>query len=248
MKPVVVLKNRSPHDGHGLHGARSSRWRALLALALLAPAPSVGVLFGMVLLPNTAAGALIFGLSKVWLLALPLIWRLAVDRAPLSLSPVRRGGFGVGALTGLVISVVILAAYAAFGRRLIDPAVFVEKLRGVGLGAPGRYAVGALYWTGVNSVLEEYVWRWFCVRQCEKLLPRVPAVLCSALFFTVHHVLAMGVYMGGTAVALCALGVFTGGAVWSALYVRYRSIWPAYLSHALVDACIFILGAALLFG
>jgi uncharacterized protein len=46
---------------------------------------------------------------------------------------------------------------------------------------------------------------------------------------------------------LCCAGVFAGGVIWSALYLRYRSIWPGYLSHALADLAIFAIGASLLF-
>jgi membrane protease YdiL (CAAX protease family) len=42
--------------------------------------------------------------------------------------------------------------------------------------------------------------------------------------------------------------VFTGGAIWSWLYVRYRSIWPGYLSHAIVDVAVFAVGWWIIFG
>ena len=42
--------------------------------------------------------------------------------------------------------------------------------------------------------------------------------------------------------------LFAGGVAWSWLYVRYGSIWPGYLSHAIVDVAVFGTGAALLFG
>lgn len=32
------------------------------------------------------------------------------------------------------------------------------------------------------------------------------------------------------------------------MVIRYRSIWPGYVSHALVDMCIFGVGAHVLFG
>ena len=50
------------------------------------------------------------------------------------------------------------------------------------------------------------------------------------------------------AVAACSTGVFAGGVAWSCLYVRYGSVWPGYLSHAIVDVAVFGTGAALLFG
>jgi len=47
---------------------------------------------------------------------------------------------------------------------------------------------------------------------------------------------------------LGSVGVFLGGAIWSWLYLRYRSVWPCYLSHAIADAAIFIIGYRLIFG
>ena len=43
-------------------------------------------------------------------------------------------------------------------------------------------------------------------------------------------------------------GIFIGGTVWSGLYLRYRSIWPGYASHAIVDVAVFGIGWWVIFG
>jgi uncharacterized protein len=219
----------------------------MFALALLLPAPSVGVLCGMVLFPNSLLGTVLFGASKVWLFGLPAVWLKWVDRQPYSLSVPRHGGLAMGLFSGLAISAFILAAFLAFAGTFIDRGILIEKLRAIGLGSPAAFAGGAAYWILVNSVLEEYVWRWFCFEQFSRLMQPRPAALCAAAGFTLHHAVALSVYMNPAAVLLCSLGVFAGGAIWSLMYARYRSIWPGYLSHAIVDLCIFGLGAYLLF-
>ncbi len=227
---------------------RSTRIRALVALALLVPVPSLGVLCGMVFFPGSRTGAVLFALAKVWLLALPLLWHLGIDRERPSLSPARRGGFTVGVVSGILISLVILGAYRLAGGLLIDPALMRERLQAVGLSTPWRYGLGAAYWVLVNAVLEEYVWRWFVVRKCEALLAGRAAILCSAACFTLHHIIALRLYLSPEAVALCAAGIFTGGILWSWMVTRYRSIWPGYVSHAIVDIAVFGIGALILFG
>jgi hypothetical protein len=222
--------------------------RAVIALALLVPAPTLGVLAGMVWWPGTVLGGGLFAASKVWILVLPALWRVLVDRQALSWSPVRHGGFGAGLFTGLILAAVIVASYLLAGSTMLDTAGIVARIQGVGISAPAAYAAGAAYWTLVNSALEEYVWRWFCVTRLEALVRPVAAVILSAAFFTLHHVIALAILMSPLPAALCSCGVFLGGLTWSWLFRRYRSIWPGYLSHALADVAIFALGAGLLFG
>ncbi len=222
--------------------------KAILSLLLLIPAPSIGVFCGMVLFPNSALGTALFSFSKVWLLALPVAWYLFVDKGKFSLSPARKGGFGFGLLSGGVITAIILTAYFLVGGFFLDKSILIEKMNEIGLALPTRYIAGALYWICVNSILEEYVWRWFVVRQCESVFKPVAAIVASALFFMLHHIVAMKVYMGWDATLICSAGIFIGGALWSWMYVKYESIWPGYLSHAIVDMCIFGIGAIMIFG
>jgi membrane protease YdiL (CAAX protease family) len=227
--------------------SQSKRSRSLLALLLLVPVPSFGVLSAMILWPDSAIGSGIFAVCKLWLLLLPVVWLLAVDKKRPSLSIPRKGGFLFGLSTGIVISIVIAISFALFGSELIDPALFKEKMSEIGLDNRKHYLLGALYWITINSILEEYVWRWFVVTKSEAVFRKSLAVVFSALFFTLHHVIALSVYLGMTAVILCSLGVFIGGLTWSYTYSKYRSVWPCYLSHAIVDLCIFLIGASLLF-
>ena len=228
--------------------AETRKLTAVAALALLVPAPTIGVMAGMYLAPDSVVGIGLFAFLKLWILALPLVWRLVVDRERLSWSPVRKGGMGFGLALGLGISVLIVTGYLFFGRRLIDPAMMREMLKGVGLGSPAVYIGAATYWILVNSVLEEYVWRWFVVSRLRAFMPAAAAVVVSALAFTIHHIFAMSLYFDVIVVAAGAFGIFIGGAVWSWCYIRYESIWPGYLSHAVVDLAVFGIGYHILFG
>lgn len=221
---------------------------ALLALILLIPLPSLGVYFGMIALPNTSIGQGLFFLMKALLLIMPIFWTLVIDKQSLSLSKSQRGGFLISGIIGVVISIGIVGAYLLLGEFLMDPTLIQSKMLEVGLATPGAYIFGAAYWILINSVLEEYVWRWFVVKQSEKIIGSTGAILISAFGFTLHHVVAMQLYLNWAAVLLCSIGIFVGGSVWSWCYIRYRSIWPCYLSHAIVDLAIFGIGYQILFG
>lgn len=221
--------------------------KSLVALSLLVPIPVFGVFAGMILWPDTSLGNGIFSACKVWLFLFPVVWHICVDKRNFSLSPVRHGGYFFGIFTGVLISIAIFSVYGLFGHQLLEKSVMSEKLIAVGLGQPVLYIGVALYWILINSVLEEYVWRWFVVKKCECVVGRTGAVILSALCFTFHHILAMAVFMDGAVVVICSVGIFIGGVIWSYTYSKYRSIWPGYISHAIVDLAIFSIGASILF-
>jgi len=223
-------------------------WASALALAILLPAPSLGTWLGLSVLPGKPSGRVLFFIAKVWLVALPILWRLALERRSLSWSPPRRGGFAAGALLGLGISAAILGAYLTIGPSLLDPGAVRRMGAATGLGEWPVYVTGALYWITVNSVLEEMVWRWFVVERFEALGWGGWAGPASAAGFTAHHIVALRVYCDWPATLICSLGIFVGGAVWSALYRHTRSIWPGYVSHAIVDAAVFAIGWRLISG
>lgn len=226
----------------------ASKVRAALALVLLVPVPSLGTAASMFWWPGTALGTTVFLGSKIWVALLPAVWWLMVERGRWSWSPPRRGGFGWAIVSGLVVAAGIFAVYGvsqAVG--WIDPAVVADRAGQTGLSRPALYLAGALYWITLNSLMEEYVWRWFCFRQGELLLGSLGGVLISALAFTLHHIIALAGQFSWLMTGIGSVGVFCGGAIWSWLYLRYRSVWPCYVSHALVDIPIFIIGYWIIF-
>ena len=79
-------------------------------------------------------------------------------------------------------------------------------------------------------------------------MPAAAAVVASGLCFTIHHVLALRLQFDWNVTILASTGVFVGGTGWSWMYFKYRSIWPGYLSHAIVDVAVFGLGWVIIFG
>jgi membrane protease YdiL (CAAX protease family) len=218
-----------------------------VALLLLVPVPSIGTAAAMVLAPGPP-GQAIYAVCKGWLLALPLLWLLLVDRGRLSWSPPRQGGLVVGFVLGVLVAAIIGTAYFAAGGRLIDATQVRRAAEAKGLASPLLYLGMAAYLVLVNSLLEEYVWRWFVFRKCETIMPGGLAVFASALFFTIHHVIALRALFDWEITILGAVGVMSGAAIWSWCYRRYRSIWPGYISHAIVDIAVLAIGWRLIFG
>ncbi len=220
---------------------------ALAALLLLVPAPSVATWWAL-FAEKGPVGQVGFALLKIYVVALPAVWTVLVDRERLRFPRFQRAGMKVAISFALLSGAAILAVYFLFARSLVNVDAFRETLTAAGLESPTHFLVMAAYWTIGNSLVEEYIWRWFVVTRCEVLVPRAAAILLSALFFTAHHFVAGLAFLPMALTLLMCVGVFLGGAMWSWVYARYRNIWAAYLSHAIVDAVVFFVGYDLLFG
>lgn len=224
----------------------TDRGRALLALALLAPIPSLGVIAAMVVAPGPSGHA-VFLAGKLWLIAFPAIWHLTLDKGRPSWSPPRRGGLMAGAASGAVLAAAIVGGVAILGIDTVDPRPLRTAAGEMGLATPSAFLAAAAVWTVANSLIEEYVWRWFVLTRCEVLAGGAAAAALSAALFTAHHAIAVSRYLEPGLAVLASGGIFVGGVVWAGLYLRYRSIWPGWISHALADAAVFAVGWRLLF-
>lgn len=228
-------------------GFVEERRRALLALILVGMAPSVSVIisFGM---DGGTVSQVAYILSKIWMVALPLYWYLKIDGGTLSWSKPERGGYGMGIGLGLGMSALMIGAWLLLGK-WIDPDLLKDAVEPVGLLNKRLFFGGVVYWILVNSLLEEYVFRWFLVVKSESLVGTGnPAIILSALIFVAHHTFALAFFgFPWWANLLASVSLFVGGAVFSWLYVQYRSVWIPYIAHAICDVAVFSVAAILLF-
>ncbi len=188
------------------------------------------------------------GLGKVLQFGFPLFYvylvlkqRPRFPRRPLA-------GMGPSLLFGGLILIAMLALY----HLVLEPAGLFDdpgeeirkKIVGMGLSSSTAYLLFGAFYAAVHSLLEEYYWRWFVFRQLRERMSLGWSVLLSSLGFASHHVILLVVYFGARSIFtyLFIAGVAIGGAVWALIYNRYRSLIAPWLSHALVDLAIFLIG------
>ena len=223
------------------------RKRALIALLLVGLAPTVSIFISF----GTDGGIIsqiAYVLSKLWLVVVPLIWYLKIDKGQLSLSKPKQGGYSVAVGLGSGMSALILLTWFILGDK-IDGSLLRDAVEPVGLLDVRLYIGGVIYWTVFNSLLEEYVFRWFLVVKSEALVGTgAPAILLSAFIFVIHHTLAL-LFFGFPwwANLLASVSLFIGGAIFSWLYIRYRRVWMPYIAHAICDIAVFSIGAMIIF-
>jgi membrane protease YdiL (CAAX protease family) len=161
----------------------------------------------------------------------------------------RKEGVALGLGFGLIVAAGIVGLYFAWlrGSSVLShtPNQLIGVLQRLGITS----ALGFLGLSGIicvaNSLFEEYYFRWFIFGRMRPFLPLPAAVVLGALVFMAHHVILLSVYLPGhfwTAVVPLSLFIAVGGGVWSWLYARTGSLYAPWLSHALIDGAVVVVG------
>lgn len=122
------------------------------------------------------------------------------------------GGIG----SGLGLTALVIAALAAMGALVFEP--------------NPNYPV--LFANFVSNFYEEFIFRGAILGFLLKVLgdeKRWAAAVISALLFCQGHLHYPPLLIGT---------VFVAGLVWAWVTVRYKSLWPAWLSHTIADTII----------
>lgn len=240
---------------------RSPWFVPALVFALVFPTIATWLYF--IQFAGTAAVKVFYGVGKAAQFAFPLVYAGLVEggigrfELPQYGKPTRwrlAPSVAVGFGFGLAVFIAILSLY--FGA-LQDTSLFAAlpgqvraKLVDAGAATPARFALLAIFYCVIHSLLEEYYWRWFVYRRLRLALSEWPANLISSLGFMSHHTLVIGLYFGGFTplTVLLSLGVALGGVAWAWLYERSGSLYGSWLSHLLVDAALMLIGYNMIWG
>ncbi len=224
--------------------------RDIAAIVFALTFPSLVTWVYFILLAESAAGLQLTAKSigMVIQIGFPLFWFVCVQKQRLSWSRPKRDGLLIGGLLGLAIVAVMFGAYHLWLKPsgVFDVAApsIIEKVKGLGIDSTAKFAALSAFYAVLHSLLEEYYWRWFVFAQLRRVAALGPAIAISALGFMAHHVIVLSVFFGwGSFLSLFfSLGVAVGGVAWAWLYHRSCSLFGPWLSHALVDGGIFLVG------
>ena len=188
------------------------------------------------------------GIGKVIQFGFPVFWVVVMQRQRLTRPRFQRDGLLIGGLFGLVIMATMFVAYFFWLKDNADFAAGTEQVRdkvaGMNIDSAAKFAALGLFYAAIHSLMEEYYWRWFVFAQLRRVTTLGPAIAISSLGFMAHHVIVLSHYFGwGSFLSLFfSVGVAVGGVAWSWLYHRTSSLFGPWLSHALIDAGIFLVG------
>jgi uncharacterized protein len=224
-----------------------SRNRSIIALLLIVPVTSIGVIMSAFVAPG-AIGQTVAAICGLWLVLFPILWHRLVDRQSPNLK-LSNDGWLTGIVLGLLMFGLIFCSYWFIGRQLLNIADIRSRTSQMGMNIPLMVYGFGTFQTLVNSFIEEYVWRWFVWRHCQTLWPKRLAALISAGFFTIHHIFLLVAYCDSWWLVLVgSIAVFIAGVLWAISVQTYKSLLPSYLSHLAADLALQIASWHILLG
>ena len=130
-----------------------SKPNPLIALSLVAFIPTISILFTLNYNDDELTSQIFFIACKLWLLMAPTYWFLRVEGNDLSRSPADKEGIILGAVTGIIMSAIIILMWLLFGDT-VDTEAMLSEMESTGLTDIRIYVAGMFYWIFLNSLLE----------------------------------------------------------------------------------------------
>ena len=220
--------------------------RPLLIALVAAFMPSVFAFCYFIAFPDPPLSRVFYAVSRVFFIGLPVLWTVCVDRQRFPFPRFKGDGLRAGTVSGMLIGLAAIILYINVFQSILPVSEVKEKAGQLGFGGE-VFIIFAFFIVIANSSLEEYYWRWFGFSKLRSVLRTRMAVLVSGAGFALHHVIILAVFFGWPCGLLFGVCVGTGGMLWCHLYDKYDSIWPAWISHAIVDAAVMMIGFDMLF-
>ncbi len=231
--------------------AQGRTWACVILAMIL---PFCGALFYFSILNESLVARGLYSAVKVFTVVWPIVavyWIRVRRRAAGPLSSDRHViALPLGLLSGVVIGGSIVALFnltPAKGYILEMAPQLREKIEFFGVNSIGTYFAWCIFLAGLHSLIEEFFWRWFVFETLLTIVSRPTAYGLAAFSFALHHYVICWQYVSPIGAIIFGTAVGVGGLIWCWMVNRQGTLAGAWLSHALVDAAIFVVGYQVLF-
>ena len=209
--------------------------------------PTMSVLFSFSWSESELQSQIFFIFAKLWIILIPIYWIYRIEESRISLGEINSKGMYQSIFSGILIFLAVGIIFLIFGDTL-DVDLMKQEIGGTGLLNPHIFLLGVFYWITVNSLVEEFVFRQFIGDRILEFTGRESVtILLSAAIFTLHHTVLLGYYFEPWQNLISSIGIFIAGAIWSLLWLRHRSLFVCWMSHAIADVAVFGIAYVILF-
>ena len=209
--------------------------------------PTISVLFSFSWSESELQSQIFFIFAKLWIILIPIYWIYRIEESRVSLGQIDSKGMYQSIVSGILIFLAVGVIFLIFDDTL-DVDLMKQEIGGTGLLNPRIFLLGVFYWITVNSLVEEFVFRQFIGDRILEFTGRQSVtVLLSAAIFTLHHTVLLSYYFEPWQNVISSVGIFIAGAIWSLLWLRHRSLFVCWISHAIADVAVFGIAYIILF-
>ena len=220
---------------------------SIFALFLVSIMPTISILFSFSWSGSVLQSQIFFICTKLWIILIPIYWIYRIEDNRISLGEINSRGMFESIVSGLLIFVTVGLMFLIFCETL-DVELMKQKIGATGLLNRSIFFLGVFYWITINSLVEEFVFRQFIGdRIFESTGRESVTILLSAAIFTLHHTVLLSYYFEPWQNVISSLGIFIAGAIWSLLWLRFRSLYVCWISHAIADVAVFGIAYVILF-
>ena len=221
--------------------------QSIFALFIVSIMPTISILFSFSWSGSELQSQIFFIFAKLWIILIPIYWIYRIEESRVSLGAINSKGMYQSIVSGILIFLAVGIIFLIFGDTL-DVDLMKQEIGGTGLLNPHIFLLGVFYWITVNSLVEEFVFRQFIGDRILEFTGRESVtVLLSAAIFTLHHTVLLGYYFEPWQNVISSIGIFIAGAIWSLLWLRHRSLFVCWISHAIADVAVFGIAYVILF-
>jgi membrane protease YdiL (CAAX protease family) len=231
--------------------ALSLKQRLWLALAPAVLLPFLVSLVYIIVLNGTWYGRALYGLTKLFILAWPLLALrfILADAPPWRAFPWKKHlkAVPLGLLAGAGVAALLWLALLTPLGEVVSRSAESMRVQAAAMGILEHYWAFALFLAFFNSLAEEYYWRWFLYGRLRAVLGVLPSLLLASAAFALHHVVVMSQLVPGLWGVVLGACVGLGGALWCLLYEAQGSVAGAWACHLLVDLAVMGIGYRTIF-
>ena len=224
-------------------------WSCLLPAMFL---PFIGAFVYFVLASGTGFAMVLYTMVKMFTLIFPLFAVIIIEHNYPSWKKIawkqHLKSVPLGILTGSLISGLILGAFY-FTPLGIEVGQNSELIRAKveGLGVLNYYIPFAIFIAVGHSLLEEYFWRWFVFSRLKRRCSIKLAHGLAAMAFALHHYVILSCFFPMWLTLFLGTCVGIGGLMWTLQSEHSKSLLGAWVSHAIIDSVILMIGGVLIF-
>lgn len=203
----------------------------------------VGSLFYLVFFPSWSE--LVYPTTKILMILWPTIW-IASGIAPMARAKRGERTLRFGLISGAAMFGVLMCAYVLL-RGVLDPYIPMLQATVDEVGLRSYYIPFAIFLSVLHSGFEEFYWRWFVFGMLRHRYAFGVASVISSVTFAAHHYVVLSNFLPLPLVIFAGSVVGLVGWFWCYVYEKTNSIGASWLSHAIADAAIMLIGYWLIF-